>query len=196
MTSDQQEPNATVDTSGLIPQPRRTDPDIGLLLRHASRNLDPTTAPRLGNQQLHPTVYGGSRLLVRPTADEDAVLERLRTVAADFDPPLELEVSPVDELLRQLARDAGISPEDPQPLLLRVQLVPRAQDELVEPADAWQVLQRFRASYPTDAPERTAVQLDHVLTPHTDSIVSTPYWRVPSGYWRVPSGYWRVPSGN
>jgi subtilisin family serine protease len=201
MNSDQQEPDAGIETKGLAAEPQRTDPETDLLLRHASRNLDPTKATRFRNQQLHPTVYGGSRLLLRPTPDENAVITRLKDIAESFG--LDVKVNPVDERMRQMAREAGIGPEEPQPLLLRVELVPLEENELVEPPDAWPVLQKFRASYPAGAPERAAVQLDHVLTPHTDSIVGTAswrvpggYWRVPGGYWKVPGGYWRVPSGN
>jgi subtilisin family serine protease len=199
MTSEHPEPNAPVDTRGMAAQPRRTDPDFDLLSRHASRALDPTTAVRFRDQQVHPTVYGGSRLLVRPTVDEDEVLERLREIAGEFD--LDVEVNAGDERLRQLAREAGIGPEDPQPLLRRIELIPRSDEPLVHLPDAWPVLQRFRASYPANAPQRTAVQLDHVLTSHSDSIVGTPYWKIPgtvgNPYWKIPSGnpYLDVPSG-
>ena len=199
MTSEHQDPTAPLDTRGMAAQPRRTDPDFDLLIRHASRALDPTTAVRFRDQQVHPTVYGGSRLLVRPTVDEDAVLERLREVAGEFD--LDVEVNAEDERLRQLAREAGISPQEPQPLLRRIELVPRSAEGLVQLPDAWPVLQRFRASYPANAPQRTAVQLDHVLTSHSDSIVGTPYWKIPgttgNPYWKIPSGnpYLDVPSG-
>lgn len=199
MTSEQQEPSALVDTRGMADQPRRTDPELDFLIRHASRALDPTTAVRFRDQQVHPTVYGGSRLLVRPTVDEDAVLERLTEIASEFD--LDVEVNAGDEHLRQLAREAGIGPEDPQPLLRRIELVPRSEEALVQLPDAWPVLQRFRASYPADAPQRQAVQLDHVLTSHSDSIVGTPYWKIPgtggNPYWKIPSGnpYLDVPSG-
>ena len=71
----------------------------------------------------------------------------------------------------------------------------------MELPDAWQVLQRFRAGA-SDAAERDAVQLDHVLVSHSQSIFGTPYWRVPgttgNPYWRVPgtgSPYLDVPSG-
>jgi hypothetical protein len=116
-------------------QPRRTDPDFDLLIRHASRALDPTTAVRFRDQQVHPTVYGGSRLLVRPTVDEDAVLERLREIASEFD--LDVEVNAEDERSRQLAREAGISPQEPQPLLRRIELIPRSAEGLVQLPDAW-----------------------------------------------------------
>jgi subtilisin family serine protease len=114
---------------------------------------------------------------------------------------LDLHVNPVDERMRELAREAGIGPDEPQPLIRRVDLVPRWDDGPVKPPDAWPVLQKFRAGYPAGAPQRAAVQLDHVLTSHTAGITGNPYWRVPgttgTPYWRVPgttgTPYWRVP---
>ncbi len=192
MTSDeQQETDAAVERKGMAPQPQRTEPDMDLLLRTTSRTLDPSTATRFDDQRLQPTVYGGSRLLVRPTADEDAVMRQLRA-AADKN-GLEVVENPVDEQMRRLAREAGIGPEEPQPLILRVDLVPRASDAPIQPVDAWKVLQEFRAAFPADAPQRAAVQLDHVLTPHTENIIGTPYWKVPG---TVGTPYWKVPSGN
>lgn len=203
MTADQQEPNAPVDTTGMTGQPRRSDPDFDLLIRKAIRTLDPTAALRLRDQHLRSTVYGASRLIVRPTADEEAVITRLQEIANDLG--LVPTVNPIDEQMIQLARDAGIGPEEPQPLLRRVTLTPLSEQQLVELPDAWLVLQRFRASYPVDAPQRSAVQLDHVLTSHNDSIFGNPYWRIPgttaNPYWRIPgttgNPYWRIPgTGN
>ena len=70
MTSVKQEPDRPVDTSGMAAQPRRTDPDFELLIQHASRTLDPSTAVRFRDQKLHSTVYGAAQLLVRPTEHE------------------------------------------------------------------------------------------------------------------------------
>jgi subtilisin family serine protease len=203
MTSATQEPDRPVDTTGMAAQPRRTDPDFDLLIQHASRTLDPTSAVRFRNQRLHSTVYGAAQLLVRPTEGEEAVIDKLVEVAKDLG--WKADVNPTDERLVELARMAGIGPTEPQPLLRRVQLTPLSDQGLVELPDAWQVLQRFRASYPDDATKRDAVQLDHVLTSHSEGIFGNPYWRVPgttgNPYWRVPgttgNPYWRVPgTGN
>jgi hypothetical protein len=199
MTGLQPPAPAPVDTTGMADQPRRTDPQPDLLLRHASRTLDPVTAVRFHDQRLEPTVYAGPQLLVRPTADEDAVLARLTDVADAA--KLDLHLNPVDERMRQLAREAGIEADEPQPLIRRVDLVPRWDDGPVKPPDAWPVLQKFRAGYAAGAPQRAAVQLAHVLTSHIGGVTGNPYWRVPgttgNPYWRVPgtSGapYWRVP---
>jgi subtilisin family serine protease len=201
MTGQQPPEPAPVDTTGMADQPRRTDPQPDLLLRHASRTLDPVTAVRFHDQRLEPTVYAGAQLLVRPTADEDAVLARLTEVADAA--KLDLQLNPVDERMRELAREAGIGPDEPQPLIRRVDLVPRWDDGPVKPPDAWPVLQKFRAGYPAGAPQRAAVQLDHVLVSHTGGVTGNPYWRVPgttgNPYWRVPSGtgnpYVDVPGG-
>ncbi|WP_375423764.1 S8 family serine peptidase [uncultured Friedmanniella sp.] len=191
-----------VDRTGMQPDPQRGSPPAELLQRHTGRTLDPGTAVRFGDQVLQSTVYAGPRLIVRPTAGEDEVLERLRTVADGFG--LDLAVDSADERLRELARAAGIGPEQPQPLLLRVELLPRWHDGPSEPPDAWPVLQAFRAGYPPDAAQRAAVALDHVLTAHGGSGSTTnPFWRVPGTetkpFWRVPGSnanpFWRVPSG-
>ncbi|GAA1434787.1 S8 family serine peptidase [Microlunatus lacustris] len=193
-----------VDTSGMDGSPQRSAPPADLLQRHDGRALDPGTAVRSGGQQLQSTVYRGSRLLVRPTAHEDAVLARL-TEIADRQFGLDLVVDPLDVRLRELARAAGIGPDEPQPLVLRVELRARYGDGPVGPPDAWPVLQAFRHGYPAGSPEAASVQLDHVVTPHAeDGVTANPYWKVPgtssNPYWKVPgtSGnpYWKVPSGN
>src|SRR5215213_3860829 len=68
MTSAKREPDRPVDITGMTAQPRRTDPDFELLIQHASRTLDPSTAVRFRDQKLHSTVYGAAQLLVRPTS--------------------------------------------------------------------------------------------------------------------------------
>jgi hypothetical protein len=94
MTSVKQEPDRPVDTSGMAAQPRRTDPDFELLIQHASRTLDPSTAVRFRDQKLHSTVYGAAQLLVRPTEHEEAVIDRLIKIAAKLG--WKAEVNPVD----------------------------------------------------------------------------------------------------
>ncbi len=190
----------------LAPEPQRRDPRPEHLLPHAGRTLDPTTAVRFQGQQLQQTVYTGTRLLVRPLAESDAIIDALRAAADEHD--LDIDVNDVDERLVAIAREAGIGPDEPQPLILRVELLPRWDAGPVSPPDAWPVLQSYRARFSADEPERAAVQLEHLLTSHTDGgghggISGNPYWHVPSAsgnpYWHVPSAsgnpYWHVPSG-
>jgi subtilisin family serine protease len=191
-----------VDTSGMDGSPQRAAPPADLLERHDGRTLDPGTAVRSGGQQLQSTVYRGSRLLVRPTAHEDALLATL-TAIADEQFGLDVRVDPVDERMRELAREVGIGADDPQPLVLRVELLARYDDGPTGPPDAWPVLQAVRHAYPPGSPERAAVQLDHVVTSHVGGgVTGTPYWRGPgtggTPYWRGPSTanpYLDVPGG-
>lgn len=198
MTTD--ETAAAVPAAGLSDQPQRRAPSPDLLARRAGRALDPVSAVRFRDQRLQTTVYAGSQLLIRPTEHEDDIVAKLTTAADSLD--LDIVVNDVDERLRAMARDAGIGPEDPQPLVLRVDLHPRWGEGPVSPPDAWPVLQAFRALYPPDRPERNAVQLDHVITSQSGPDTNgNPYWRVPgttgNPYWRVPGStgnpYWRVP---
>jgi hypothetical protein len=191
-----------VDTTGMAASPQRSGPPAELLQRHDGRTLDPGTAVRSGDQPLQSTVYRGSRLLVRPTADEASLLQTLTTIA-DQQFGLDVRVDPVDERMRALAAEVGIGPDDPQPLVLRVELLPRYTDGPSGPPDAWPVLQAFRHAYPEGSPERAAVQLDHVVVSHVEGgVTGTPYWRGPgtegTPYWRGPSTgnpYLDVPSG-
>jgi Subtilase family len=186
------------------------------LARHSGRTLDPSTAVRFAGQQLQPTVYAGSRLLVRPTANVDAILSALTAAAEEHH--LDIDVNDLDERLVRLAREAGIGPDEPQPLVLRVELLPRFDDGPVAPPDAWPVLQSYRNRFAANRAERAAVQLDHLITSHSDhdaGIHGNPYWQVPgtsastgsangngpigTPYWQVPSSttgtpYWQVPS--
>lgn len=190
MTADRGVPYA-----GLAPEPQRRAPRPEHLSRHAGRTLDPDTAVRFQGQRLHATVYAGSRLLVRPTAQIEAILQALRAAADAHQ--LDIDVDAEDERLVRIAREAGIGPDEPQPLLLRVELLPRWDAGPVSPPDAWPVLQSYRNRFELGRPERGAVQLDHLLTSHTDptnparaGITGTPYWQVPgttgAPYWQVP----------
>lgn len=187
-------------------EPQRRDPRPEHLLPHAGRTLDPSSAVRFEGQQLQQTVYTGSRLLIRPLADTDAIITALREAADEHD--LDIDVNDVDERLLAIAREAGIGPDEPQPLILRVELLPRWNAGPVSPPDAWPVLQSYRNKFAADQPERAAVQLEHLLTSHDAAggaegggITGNPYWHVPSAtgnpYWHVPSAsgnpYWHVP---
>jgi subtilase family protein len=194
------DPFGPVDTRGMQPEPRRAAPPPGLLDQHGSRTLDPAAATRFGDQLLQSTVYVGARLLVRPSHDEDAVLERLTRIAGAEPFGWDTRVNRTDERMRELAEEVGITADDPQPLLYRVDLLPRWENGPSAPPDAWPVLQAFRASYPPGSPQRELVQLDHVLTAHPEAgLTVNPYWRGSSAtgtpYWRGSSvggtPYWR-----
>ena len=188
----------------LSPEPQRREPRPEHLLPHAGRTLDPSSAVRFQGQQLQPTIYTGSRLLIRPLAETDAIVDALRAAADEHN--LDIDVNDIDERLVAIAREAGIGPDEPQPLILRVELLPRWDSGPVSPPDAWPVLQSYRNRFAADAPEPAAVQLEHLLTSHTEGsgaggITGNPYWHVPSAsgnpYWHVPSAsgnpYWHVP---
>lgn len=185
-----------VDTRGMDSEPRRTDPPTPLLHRHGGRSLDPGSAPRFREETLRPTVYAGGRLLIRTVPGSDAILQRVRDVAAAAG--LEAHVDHRDERMHRLAADLGITDDEAQPLVRRVELVRSPGDERAGgPPDAWAVLQEVRAAYPAGSVERGAVQLDHLATSHETT--GTPYWH-PAGttYWH-PAGtgnpYLDVPSG-
>ena len=167
MTADRGVPYA-----GLAPEPQRPAPRLEHLSRHAGRTLDPDTAVRFQGQRLHATVYAGSWLLVRPTGQIEAILEALRAAAdehaLDIDIDIDIDAEDEDERLVRIAREAGIGPDEPQPLLLRVELLPRWDAGPVSPPDAWPVLQSYRNRFELGRPERGAVQLNHLLTSHID----------------------------
>jgi hypothetical protein len=168
--------------TGLTGQPARRRRQPNLLLRYAARTLDPGTAVRFQNQKLESTVYTGGQLLVRPSTAESSILDSLNKAADQLD--LDIAVNQVDQRLRAMASAAGIAPEDPQPLLLRVDLVPRWNHGPVSPPDAWPVLQFYRSMFKPGDPMRSAVQLNHLITSH--SMTADPYWHpfaVANPYW-------------
>ena len=148
----------------LAPTPRRHGPRRDHLDRHEARFLDPSTALRFATQHLETTAYRGAGLLVRPGPDgeiEPEVLDALRA-AADAE-CWALDVDDVGTDLLELARRAGILREQASPLVVRVALVRRPDDDHPRTTpDAWPVLQRYRAS--VGASRRGAVQLQHLLT--------------------------------
>ena len=160
-----------------------------------ARTLDRFSAVRFQGQQLQQTVYTGSRLLIRPLAETDAIIDALRAAADEHE--LDIDVNEVDERLVAIAREAGIGPDEPQPLILRVELLPRWDSGPVSPPDAWPVLQSYRNRFAADTPERAAVQLEHLLTSHTERPATVrrgaspgiPYWQVAG---RAGNPYWQV----
>jgi len=147
----------------LAPTPRRHGPRRDHLDPRGARFLDPQTASRFAGQRLQPTAYAGAGLLVRPAADgrvDDRVLTALDAAARQEG--WAVEVDEADQEVVDLARRAGVLGER-HPLVLRARLV-RAEGDLAPRTtpDAWPVLQRYRAG--VDAPLRSAVQLQHLLT--------------------------------
>lgn len=162
-----------------------------MLARHNGMSLNPVTAVRFRNQRLDSTLYAGDRLLIRPSENEQQVLGELAAAADELG--LNISVDPIDRRLRRMARDAGISVAEAQPLLARIHLTPQWTDQPLPPPDAWPVLQLFRARLRPSDPDRNSVQLDHLLTSASDpGITGVPYWKVPgvggSPYWKVPGG--------
>jgi len=192
-----------VDTEGMDVEPRRTPPAGPLLHRHAGRTLDPDSAVRFAGEPLHPTVYAAGRLLLRSVPDAAGLLARVRAVAAEQG--LEVEVDERDVAMARLAEELGIPAAERTPLVTRVQLRRREDDDRpAGPLDAWPVLQEVRAAFPPDSAERRAVQLDHLVASHAPGgVTGNPYWH-PTGttgtpYWH-PTGttgtpYWH-PTGN
>lgn len=170
-------------------QPQRLPPRMELLARHGGRQLDPSIAVRFEKQRLDPTVYAGDRLLVRPTSNEAEIVEKLHQAADQNE--LDLSIDPIDRRLRQMARQAGITPEEAQPLLARVHLIPRWTGGPQAPPDAWPVLQTFRAMFGSRDQDRHAVQLDHLMTSAAGpSVTGTPFWKIPgtegNPFWKIP----------
>lgn len=176
------------DSTALDKQPRRGAPEPELLNRHGGRTLDPGTAVRLRGQSLEPTVYAGSQLLLRPSANESGIIDHIRSAADDND--LDIAIDPVDQRLRRMARAAGISPEEAQPLISRIRLVPRWDGRPVPPPDAWAVLQSFRSRYKRTHPDCATVQLNHLMTAAV-AVGGKPYIKAPG---TDPNPYIKAPS--
>jgi Subtilase family len=204
MTADRPSPYERLST-----EPQRSDPRPEELASWAARTLDPATASRFQDQRLESTIYTGSRLLVRPVVALDRIVPHLEAAADEHG--LDIRVDDLDEQLVEIARQAGIGPDELQPLIVRAELLPRWDSGPVSPPDAWPVLQSYRARFAVGTPERAAVQLEHLLTSNDppdsgerDGIVGNPYWHVPSAtgnpYWHVPgtggNPYWHVPSSS
>ena len=138
------ESNSQAEDRLLAPTPRRGAPRRDHLSRpdRPARFLDPEGAVRFEEQQLAPTAYAGDQLLLRPTGDDDRVVEMLTQAADELDYDAELE--PVDQSLVELAEEAGILRGGDQPLVVRVRLHRRYGERALPAADAWPVLQRYR----------------------------------------------------
>jgi subtilisin family serine protease len=166
--------NSAAEDRLVAPTPRRGAPRRDHLNRsdRPARFLDPEGAVRFEGQQLAPTTYAGDQLLMRPTGDDDRVVQML-TQAADEE-GYDAELEPVDTELVEIAEDAGILGGDDQPLVVRVHLHRRYGERALPAADAWPVLQRYRELAGND-PRRHAVQLVHLLTTAAKGIKPAPY---------------------
>jgi hypothetical protein len=133
-----------------------------VLNKHGGRVLDPANAVRLpGQPEIRPTVYVGGRLLVRSVKLGDGVLAALNEAAAESN--LRISFDEADQKLLQLAKRAGLEKLAYRVLTTRVHLE-ATTDRPAAPADAWQVLQAFRANVGLDSPAANEVSLDHLLT--------------------------------
>jgi hypothetical protein len=148
------------------PKRRRREPSLNpppeVLNKHSGRVLDPSSAVRLpGQPPIRPTVYVGSRLLVRSVKLDERVLPALNQAASESN--LRLVFDQADAKLLGLARQADLQDLALRVLATRVRLEP-ATDKPAAPPDSWQVLQSFRAIVGPDSPAANQVSLDHLLT--------------------------------
>lgn len=128
---------------------RRPRPSADVLARHGGRVLDPVDAVRLPGQPApRPTAYVADQLVVASGLRQREVLEHLARAAGECHAELE-----PDDRGTQLAAAGHDVPRT-------VRLRP-AGDAPASPRDAWQVLQRFRASIGDEL--AGSVGLDHLL---------------------------------
>ncbi|GAA3579079.1 S8 family serine peptidase [Microlunatus spumicola] len=157
----------------LAPTPRRHGPRRDHLDPRGARFLDPGRADRFAGETLQPTAYAGDQLLVRPGRDGRIDDEVHAALARAAQPEHALEVEEVDADLAGLAARAGLLDSDEHPLVLRVHLRRRSDDDEPRGAvDAWPVLQRFRRLM-RGRPGAGSVSLMHLLT--TGGLDPAPY---------------------
>jgi Subtilase family len=177
------EPYGTPDSpSPVVPpasSPRRREPNLTppdhVLINHGGRMLDPSTAVRLpaGQSPVRSTVYVGARLLLRGyDISAGTVPEPLQDAARDAG--LHASIYGPDVSLAQEADRAGVADVAARTLVARVELTPLG-DGPAAPADAWQVLQNYRARVGATSAEAANVSLDH-LTTATAEISGVPLW--------------------
>jgi hypothetical protein len=156
-TGDDDEPTLDVAADPVLAVPPQ------VLARYNARVLDAATALRVAGQPpVRPTVYLPDRLLVSGAADDEtrehltqAAVERGLTVV----PPL-LHDERRTTVVSALRQGGHENPETVLPTLH--ELVPSEGE--ASRADAWEVLQTFRARVRTDAAAGRHVGLDHLLT--------------------------------
>ncbi|MEO6503872.1 MAG: S8/S53 family peptidase [Jatrophihabitantaceae bacterium] len=171
------QPQPPEDFGSERPRRRRREPSLNppaeVLTKHGGRLLNPSNAVRLpGQPAIRPTVYVGSRLLVRSVKLDDEVLPALNQAASESN--LRLVFDQADAKLLALARQAGLQDLALRVLTTRVRLEP-ATDKPAAPPDAWQVLQSFRAIVGPDNPAANQVSLDHLLSATERSVSGVPY---------------------
>jgi len=146
---------------------RRKEPSLNppsyVLNQHGGRVLEPGSAVQLKGQQIRPTVYVGSRLLVRNSALAD-VREALDRAAAAGG--LKTSYRPVDPELQALAERYELTELAGRVLVTRVEFEP-ASDQPATPPDAWQVLQNFRSLVGPGSDQSHQVSLEHLLAANT-----------------------------
>lgn len=160
-------------------------PSEHILNRHRSRVLDPANDVRgPGQDELRHTVYVRECLLLRGSAVVDGKLPpELLEAAGQLG--LSAEPDPADEDVVRLAREAGLQSLARRVFVVRVHLRQRGAHPTA-PADAWQVLQRYRELVGVSSQRAKQVSLDHLLTATSD-IEGTkgPVW---DGHGIVPNG--------
>jgi len=134
-----------------------------LLARYNARVLDPAKAVRVARQPvLRPTVYLADKLIVSGEASDSVrgeLTESARSKGLRIEPPLEHEKH--RERLVSAARTAGRPDADTRFTTLHA-LEP--VDGVAVVADAWDVLQTFRARAAVRPDDHRHVGLDHLLT--------------------------------
>jgi serine protease len=178
-----------------IRTPISSDPVIAvpawLLARYNARVLDPATAVKTAGQNpIRPTVYLGDKLLVSGVAGNatrDALTKAAASKGLTLVPPL-AHVARRDQLV-EVARAAGRSDADSMFHTL-VHLEPAAGTAVA--ADAWEVLQTFRALIGSDQPGAQHVGLDHLLTA-ARHIEATPFDPSSPGQNRAPMASYGEP---
>ncbi|MCW2525053.1 MAG: hypothetical protein JWO63_3388, partial [Frankiales bacterium] len=142
----------------------RFSPPAYVLNKHASKVLDPDTAVRLKNQRdVRPTTYVAANLLIGLGDWQDSRLQAALQAAAEL-AGLRLGAVDFDRELVEVAERNGLRELADRLLTVRVSLEPLDDSTPSLPADAWPVLQNFRAGA-ADSPELIdRVSLDHLFT--------------------------------
>jgi len=150
-----------VDASPKQRPPRMTPPPY-VLDNHGGIVLDPSSALKLKDEQLRPTLYVGSSLLVRTTDLKNVLNEKF--LAALEDQKLSYTTEDTDPELAEIARTHGLSDLADELGMTRIVLAPADPKSAAPPPDAFKVLQQYRASLPEQERNAAKLTLDHLLT--------------------------------
>ncbi|SDJ44249.1 Subtilase family protein [Frankineae bacterium MT45] len=167
MTSSKPPARSASNGGGKVPQRRREphlSPPAYVLNKHDSRVLDPDNAVRFPGQIIRPTVYVASELLVRYGAF-DEVRKPLAEAAGES---LKLEITRPDPKILAFARKFELVELAERILTVRVRFVAADPEAPLAPADAWTILQRFRAAVGRKSAAARAVTLNHLLSASVD----------------------------